>query len=86
MTKKQKKMVFRLAASAVFFAAAVVLEKSSALAWIPFILSYLLAGYDIPLKACRNIAKGQVFDENFLIKPLLPLEPLWRGLWRKRWL
>ena len=67
MTKKQKKMVFRLAASAVFFAAAVVLEKSSALAWIPFILSYLLAGYDIPLKACRNITKGQVFDENFLM-------------------
>ena len=67
MTKKQKKMVFRLAVSAVFFIVAVVMEKGSRFAWIPFILAYFLAGYDIPWKACRNITKGQVFDENFLM-------------------
>ncbi len=67
MTKKQKKMVVRLAASAVFFAAAMVLERRSGLAWIPFIIAYLAAGYDIPLKAVRNIRYGQVFDENFLM-------------------
>lgn len=32
-----------------------------------FILAYLFAGYDIPLRACRNISKGQIFDENFLM-------------------
>ena len=67
MTKKQRLMVGRLTVSAVLFAAAFVLEKRSAYAWIPFILSYLSAGYDIPLRACRNITKGQVFDENFLM-------------------
>lgn len=67
MTKKQKKMVFRLAVSGIFFIAAIVMENRIGFAWILFILAYLFAGYDIPLKACRNITKGQVFDENFLM-------------------
>lgn len=67
MTKKQKKMVFRLVVSALFFITAIVMEEKSGWAWVPFILAYLFAGYDIPLRACRNITKGQVFDENFLM-------------------
>lgn len=67
MTKKQKKMVTRLSASAVFFILALILEKRSAFSWIPFLVAYLFAGYDIPLRACRNITKGDVFDENFLM-------------------
>lgn len=67
MTKKQKKMVFRLVTSAVFFGLAIWMEERTALSWIPYIIAYLFAGYDIPLKACRNISKGQVFDENFLM-------------------
>ena len=30
-------------------------------------VSYIVIGYDIVLKAVRNIAKGKVFDENFLM-------------------
>lgn len=75
MTKKQKKMVIRLAASAGFFVAAIFMEnrlgvhadEGVSAVWIPYILSYLLAGYDIPLKAVRNLKNGQVFDENFLM-------------------
>lgn len=67
MTKKQKKMVGRLSVSAVFFIAAMMMEGKTALAVLPFLLSYLAAGYDIPLKALRNISHGQVFDENFLM-------------------
>lgn len=67
MTKKQKKMVFRLAASALLFITALIMEEKSAWAWVPFIFAYLFAGYDIPLRALRNITKGQVFDENFLM-------------------
>lgn len=67
MTKKQKKMVVRLAVSAVFFVTAIWMEEKTALSWIPYIAAYLFAGYDIPLRACRNISKGQVFDENFLM-------------------
>lgn len=67
MTKKQKVMVCRLAVSAILFISAIVMEGRSAWAWVLFILSYLSAGYDIPLRAARNITKGQVFDENFLM-------------------
>ena len=55
MTKKQKKMVARLVGSAVFFIVAMMLEKNTSWAWIPFVLSYLAAGYDIPLRACRKL-------------------------------
>lgn len=60
-------MVIRLCISAVFMIAGVFLEDRSACAWIPFVIAYLAAGYDIPLKAVRTITKGQVFDENFLM-------------------
>ena len=32
-----------------------------------FIISYILVGYDILKKAFRNITRGKVFDENFLM-------------------
>lgn len=67
MTKKQKKMVVRLAVSAVCFIAGAMMEGKTVLFWLPFVISYLAAGYDIPLKAMRNIRNGQVFDENFLM-------------------
>ena len=67
MTKKQRRMTIRLIVSAVFFVTAMVLENRTDLVWIPFIAAYLAAGYDIPLKAVRNIKNGQVFDENFLM-------------------
>ncbi len=67
MTKKQKTMVVRLAVSAVFLIVGALMEGKTAYAWIPFVISYLSAGYDIPLKAVRNISHGQVFDENFLM-------------------
>lgn len=34
---------------------------------ILYIIAYLIVGYDIVLKAIRNIFKGKVFDENFLM-------------------
>lgn len=32
-----------------------------------FLVAYLIAGGDVLLKACKNIIKGKVFDENFLM-------------------
>ena len=32
-----------------------------------FVVPYLVAGYDVLWKAVRNIGRGQVFDENFLM-------------------
>ena len=67
MTKKQKKMVARLGISAVCLIGGIVAEGSHPVDWALFLASYLAAGYDIPLKALRNIRNGQVFDENFLM-------------------
>ncbi len=67
MTKKQKRMTIRLAASALFFAAGMIVEGKVAWYWIFFLISYLAAGYDIPIRAVRNIINGQFFDENFLM-------------------
>lgn len=67
MSKKQKKMTCRLIFSGVLMAAGMVTEDSFPYAWVLFLISYLAAGYDIPLKALKNIKNGQVFDENFLM-------------------
>lgn len=67
MTRKQKIMGIRLVISAVFFALAMAAEGKVFWYWILFIISYLAAGYDIPLRAIRNIKNGQFFDENFLM-------------------
>nr|WP_314462504.1 heavy metal translocating P-type ATPase [uncultured Clostridium sp.] len=67
MTKKQKIMGIRLIISAVFFALAMAAEGRIFWYWILFIISYLAAGYDIPLRAVKNIRNGQFFDENFLM-------------------
>mgnify|MGYP001624255021 FL=1 len=34
---------------------------------ILFFIAYVIIGYDIVLKAIRNISRGHVFDENFLM-------------------
>ncbi len=67
MTKKQKKMVMRLGVSAVCLIGGMAAQGSHPVSWALFLASYLAAGYDIPLKALRNIRNGQVFDENFLM-------------------
>lgn len=67
MTKKQKKMIWRLAGSAVFLLMGEMTDGAFAFAWVFYVVSYLAAGYDIPIRAFRNIIKGQVFDENFLM-------------------
>ena len=37
------------------------------LLFLLYLVPYLIIGYDIILKAARNIRNGQVFDENFLM-------------------
>lgn len=32
-----------------------------------YLVPYIIIGYDIVIKAARNISHGQVFDENFLM-------------------
>ena len=76
MTKKQKKMVARILAVTVIYLFLLVCDHTGWLwflgenRWISllcYLIPYLLIGYDILWKAARNIARGQVFDENFLM-------------------
>ena len=71
MTPRQKKMLTRIVCSIVLFIAAILAGHFLALpGWgklILFLIPYFTIGYDILWKAVRNIAHGQVFDENFLM-------------------
>lgn len=78
MKKKRNKII----CAALLFIVAIVLEKlneanqkysSNSFSWVNigikiiYIITYLFVGLDILKKAFRNIKKGEVFDENFLM-------------------
>ena len=74
MTKKQKKMLYRIIITFILFSILMVtehlgmLEKFNTIVlFIIYLIPYLVIGYDIVWKAARNIKNGQIFDENFLM-------------------
>ncbi len=73
MTKKQKNMLLRIISSFILLAVLMICEHIGILPetiWIQlilFLVPYLIIGYDIIVKAAKNIRRGQVFDENFLM-------------------
>ncbi len=79
LTDKQIRWRNRIIAALALFAIAFAIEQAGLLiAWfgepgdlyaelVLFLVPYLIAGYDVLLKAARNIGRGQVFDENFLM-------------------
>ncbi len=62
-----KKTLIRLFAAAILFIPAIIFESNKTLSMILSIASYIIIGYDIILRAVKNILNGQVFDENFLM-------------------
>ena len=67
MTRKQKKMLVRIAISAVLLIAAVLVPYQGLWRFALFLPAYFVIGWDVLWRAVRNIAHGQVFDENFLM-------------------
>ena len=67
MTKKQKKMLWRILAAAVLFLAAKLIPMPMAASTVLYAAAYLTVGYDILRKAWKGICNHQVFDENFLM-------------------
>ena len=75
MTKKQKKMLIRIIIAFLLFAGLLICGHTGLLnglsgtvyLFLIYLIPYLVIGYDIILKAARNIRHGQVFDENFLM-------------------
>ena len=68
MNDSMKKSLIRIIAGSLLLAAAVLIDSGQN--WINillFLTSYILVGGDIVLRAIRNIIKGKVFDENFLM-------------------
>jgi len=63
----KKRMLFRVLASAVLFAVALLLPTEGWLRLFTFLIPYAVIAWDVLWRAVRNIAHGQVFDENFLM-------------------
>ncbi|WP_312048124.1 HAD-IC family P-type ATPase, partial [Anaerotignum sp.] len=63
-----KKRFIRIIIGAALFATALYVEaNNSAIGLGLFLASFIIIGGDVVLKAVKNILKGQVFDENFLM-------------------
>ncbi len=76
MSKKQKKVIIRIVLCAVILSAVCLIPEffwfvifgcEISAKSLLFLVPYLIIGYDILWRAIRNIAHGQVFDENFLM-------------------
>ncbi len=75
MTRRQKKTLTRILIGAIIYALVILTVSNS---WLPnkyeeigelllFVVPYLIIGGDVLLEAIRNIIRGSVFDENFLM-------------------
>ena len=63
-----KTLVIRLISGGLLFLAALIAESyNEYIGNALFIISYIILGYDIVLHALKNILKGKVFDENFIM-------------------
>lgn len=63
-----KKRLWRIIIGAIFFIVALIINID--INWIRpvlFLVSYTIVGGDVVLRALRNIIRGKVFDENFLM-------------------
>ena len=66
MSKKQKRMLYRIGGAAAFFIPGMILEHSG-IGMALLLAAYALIGWDILWRAAVNIRHGRVFDENFLM-------------------
>lgn len=73
MNKKQKRVFIRILIGLLFFIAGFLFDKlikvnySEIISIVLYISALVVAGYDVVIKAFKNIIHGQVFDENFLM-------------------
>ena len=71
MTKKQKKVLYRIIISLVLLVAVSIVDTLVELPMIAqvilYLIPYFIIGYDILKKAGKGILNRQVFDENFLM-------------------
>jgi Cd2+/Zn2+-exporting ATPase len=62
-----KKYLFRLGTAVVLSVVFSIIPAGDQVKLAAFLLAYVLVGYEILYIAVRNILKGELFDENFLM-------------------
>ena len=67
MSRKHKKRLARILIAALLLAIIIILPINEKIKTVLYLLPYFIVGWDVLWKAVRNIAHGQVFDENFLM-------------------
>lgn len=67
MTKKQKKSLLYITVSTCLFIVGQIFGKESVVGLVLLLLSYIIIGYDVLIKAFENLIKAHVLDENFLM-------------------
>ena len=67
MTKKQKKMLFRIIVTVILMIGLEFVPVEGYGRFALYLIPYGIIGYDILRKAFRGILNRQVFDENFLM-------------------
>ena len=79
MNRKLRKRRNRIIVALILFAAIMALDKSGLLArltgsaaepyvaFVLYLIPFLISGYDVLIKAARNIRRGEAFDEAFLM-------------------
>lgn len=63
-----KKQLWRIIIGTVFFTAAMIININ--VNWLKaalYLISYIIVGRDVVIRALKNIIRGKVFDENFLM-------------------
>ena len=63
----KKSPVIKIIVATLIFASAMIIQPAESVRFLAFLAAYIIAGGDIVLKAVKNILKGEVFDENFLM-------------------
>lgn len=67
MTKKQKKVLYRIIIATVLVTGLHFVPAKGPLQLVLYLIPYVIIGYDILRKAALGIVHGEVFDENFLM-------------------
>ncbi len=67
LSENQKKLIKTIVGAAVYLLAILTREEGSLLSLGAFLAAYFIIGGDVLWRAVRNILRGKVFDENFLM-------------------
>ena len=67
MNRRQKQMLIRICLALSLLGGVILTGQYGVCQLVLFLVAYGLIGWDILCKAARNIIRGRVFDENFLM-------------------